>query len=94
MSTLDHSAMPLPAASRPALWARVAGRAGAITRFWKNRSAFARLMTLTDGELSDIGLRRYDVLVAQSAGFGDPIVRLTAIVDDRQSGEAAARRVS
>lgn len=94
MSTLDHSAMPLPAAIRPAIWARLAGRTVAFTRFWKNRSAFTRLMTMTDGELRDIGLRRHDVLAANSAGFSDPIARLTAIVDDRQSGEAAARRVS
>ena len=93
MSTLDQSATTLPAAFRPAIWARVAGRTVAMTRFLRNRSAFARLTDMTDKQLKDIGLRRYDVVEAGN-GFSDPITRLTAIVDARQSGEAAARRVS
>ncbi len=93
MSTLDQSATTLPAASRPAIWARMTGRTVAVTRFLRNRSAFARLTDMTDKQLTDIGLRRYYVMEA-GTGFNDPITRLTAIVDARQSGEAAARRVS
>ncbi|MBS9719469.1 DUF1127 domain-containing protein [Tianweitania sp. BSSL-BM11] len=92
MSTLDQSATMLPAAFRPAIWERVAGRGVAVMRFLRNRSAFVRLNEMTDKQLKDIGLRRYDVLEA-GHGFGDPITRLTMIVDERQSGEAAARHV-
>ncbi|GHD14183.1 hypothetical protein ACFOEZ_17685 [Tianweitania populi] len=48
MSMLDQSATTLPAASRPAIWARVASRTVAVTRFLRNRSAFARLTDMTD----------------------------------------------
>jgi uncharacterized protein YjiS (DUF1127 family) len=93
MTTLSHTAMSLPAATRPATWARVMRGGALILRMLRNRSAFIRLSELTDRELADIGLSRGDIMRA-SMGYGDPTSRLNELVSQRLSAEDAARRVS
>jgi uncharacterized protein YjiS (DUF1127 family) len=93
MTTLDHTAMQLPAASRPAFWARVTRGGASFIRIWRNRQAFGRLADLSDKELADIGLIRADLMTADN-GHGDPTARLSMIVHQRLSAEDAARRVA
>lgn len=94
MTTLTHAVLPLPAASRPALWVRVARGSLQAFRVWNNRRAFSSLSELTDWQLTDIGVTRGDLIRAGAHGYGDPTARLSTIVSARLSLEDAARRVS
>ncbi len=80
MSTLDHS-VTLPAAPMPATWVRLAGRLRSVFKWVRNRNAFAQISTLSDEQLHDIGLRRYDL--KEAVGLGDPTVKLTLLVKSR-----------
>lgn len=93
MTTLDHTALPLPAASYSAFWKRAIRGCLVLIRTWKNRQQFKRLVDLSDWELADIGVTRADLFRADAHGYGDPTARLNMVVSARLSGEDAARRV-
>ncbi|MDN5929168.1 MAG: DUF1127 domain-containing protein [Hyphomicrobiales bacterium] len=85
MTSLEHTALPMNASSRPAIFARALQRFFAFARALKNRRQIYRLGAMTDIELADIGLTRSDLHVAVRSPLGiDPTARLGSIASARE----------
>lgn len=93
MTTLDTT-MQMPAATRPAVLARMIRGGVSLVQSWRNRKAFAQLSNFSDRELADIGLVRSDLFEADRAAMLDPTSELRGVAVRRIALEDAARRVS
>lgn len=89
ISTLNAARMPFVTASALTVMKRISS----AWKIWNNRRVMARLVSLDDYMLKDIGITRGDVhLVAALPYSDDPTARLSALALERRASKRAQAR--